>query len=148
MSLPNQNNHFLYQNFLNNPVIYQQNEAYWARWVQQTLAPYDIQPEPWLNKQYGDGSPMQDGNPIYDALLGNGKALRIIQVAPGSEEGLITAWINLTEDVEGEQLEELVLHLQLTRATRKTALSLLERWVASVDSALMEDYIQEVLEQE
>lgn len=146
MSLYNKNEDFLYQNFLNNTVVYKQNEAYWARLVQQALAPYDIQPKPWLNKYYGDSSPMQDGNPIYDALLGNGKAIRIIQVAPDSEDVLISAWLNTTEQEEGEDLEELVVHLQLTKATKRVTLLLLERWVATEDRKAMEAFIDATLD--
>lgn len=145
MSLYNKNKDFLYQNFLNNATVYKQNEAYWARLVQQTLAPYDIQPKPWLNKYYGDGSPMLDGNPIYDALLGNGKALRIIQVAPDSEDVLISAWMNTTEKEEGEDLEELVVHLQLTKATKAVTLLLLERWLVTEDKKAMEAFIESTL---
>lgn len=147
MGSPIQKKDFLYYNFLENTTIYKQNEAYWARFVQQVLAPYDIAPQPWLNKQFADGSPMQDGNPIYDALLGNGKAIRIIQIQPDEEDTLISAWIKQTENEEGADLEELVIHLQLTQKTRVAALSLLEKWVTTTDNTIMENFIQKVLDQ-
>ncbi|MFK7796449.1 MAG: hypothetical protein AB8E82_03270 [Aureispira sp.] len=147
MSSPIQKKDFLYYNFLENTRIYKQNKAYWARFVQQTLASYDIHPKPWLNQHYADGRPMQDGNPIYDALLGNGKAVRIIQIQPDNEEVLISAWIKQTESEEGTELEELVIHLQLTQKTRVAALTLLEKWVTTTNNTIMENFIQKVLDQ-
>ena len=147
MGVPIQQKDFLYYNFLDNTTIYKQNEAYWTRFVQQTLAPHGIQPQTWLNKHYANGSPMQDGNPIYDALLGNGKAVRIIQIQPDGEEDLISAWIKQTENEEGADLEELVIHLQLTRRTRVAALSLIDKWVTTVEHTIMENFIQKVLDQ-
>jgi hypothetical protein len=147
MGVPIQRKDFLYYNFLENTTIYRQNEAYWVRFVQQTLAPYGIQPQAWLNKQYADGSRMHDGNPIYDALLGNGKAVRIIQIQPDEEDDLISAWIKQTEDEEGADLEELVIHLQLTRKTRVAALSLIDKWVTTTEHIIMENFIQKVLDQ-
>lgn len=147
MGVSVQRKDFLYYNFLENTTIYRQNEAYWVRFVQQTLAPYGIQPQAWLNKQYADGSQMHDGNPIYDALLGNGKAVRIIQIQPDEEDDLISAWIKQTEDEEGADLEELVIHLQLTKKTRVAALSLIDKWVTTTEHIIMENFIQKVLDQ-
>lgn len=147
MSSPIQKKDFLYYNFLENTTVYRQNEAYWTRFVQQTLASYNIHPQPWLNKHYADGSPMQDGNPIYDALLGNAKAVRIIQIQPEEEEVLISAWIKQTEHEEGDDLEELVIHLQLTKKTRVAALTLLDKWVTTSNNTIMENFIQKVLDQ-
>ncbi|MGH1339235.1 MAG: hypothetical protein ACRBFS_24165 [Aureispira sp.] len=147
MSSPIQKKDFLYPNFLNDSVVYRQNEAYWARFVQQSLEAYTIHPIPWLNKSYGDGTPMYDGNPIYDALLGKNKALRVIQVAPESDALLLSAWIHQTEDEQGEGLEELVVHLQLTKKTRIAALALLEKWVTTDDRTIMETFIDKTIDQ-
>ena len=147
MSSPVQKKDFLYQNFLKDNTVYRQNEAYWARFVQQTLQGHAITPSPWLNKYYGNGTPIYDGNPIYDALLGNGKALRIIQVAPDDSESLITAWLHQTEDEQGQDLEELVIHLQLTKKTRVAALILVEKWVTTTDTTIIETFIDKTLDQ-
>jgi hypothetical protein len=68
------NNNFLYPTFLEDPKVYQQVEAYWKTQISELLAPQQIIPKSWLNKHYGNGEPIREGNPIYDTLLGNGKA--------------------------------------------------------------------------
>lgn len=69
--------------------------------------------ENWLNKNYADGTPMQDGNPIFDLInRSHRRAVRIIQNSP--DEASVdeyTLWMNKTfinDSEHDEEVEEMV----------------------------------------
>jgi len=99
--------------------------------------------ESWLNTEYANGTKIYDGNPIYSAKLENRKAIRIIQEEPESDTRQITAWVEETEDEHENKIEELVISLELTRATRKLALELITAWASKISMKEMRSLIEE-----
>ena len=86
-----------------------------------------------------------DGNPIFEAVVGNQRAVRIIQQAPESDELNISAWIDQRE-VNGKILKELVIDLELTEESQAKTLQLLGIWFAfdPVFDDLMDSIIENI----
>ena len=137
---------FLYKNFLEKKVIYNQNESYWKRYVRKALEPKAIEHESWLNTEYANGTKIYDGNPIYSAKLQHKKAIRIIQEEPESDTRQIAAWLEETEDEHENKIEELVISLELTRDTRKLALELITEWASNISMKKMMSLIEKKID--
>jgi hypothetical protein len=120
--------HPLYSNFLEDKNVYALNMSYWSRQLHRVVnaEKMPIQ-ENLLTMICNDGYHFYDGNPIYDAIVGN-RAVRIIQERPDSDELNISAWIDQRE-VNGQLIDELVIDLELTEESQAKAFSLLSAWL-------------------
>jgi hypothetical protein len=115
----------LFKNLLENKRVYSLNVRYWSRLLHRvTDAKRMSIQENVLTRTFNDGSRFYDGNPIFDAIIDNKKAIRIIQEQPDSNELNISAWIDNTE-IYGQRLEELVINLELTKESQAIAKDLL-----------------------
>jgi hypothetical protein len=124
------NHKVLYGNFLKDQRLYGQVESYWNRHVLEVLNGMSISPKKWIENTYANGRKIRNGNPIYNAILNPGRAVRIIQEAPeevytGME---IEAWLDNTQDIDGNELKELVISLELTKETKNLAIQLIKYW--------------------
>jgi hypothetical protein len=119
----------LYANFLEDKAVYSLNAHYWSRLLQRVtnVKKMSIQ-ENVLTTAFNNGSHFFDGNPIFDALIDNRKAIRIIQEQADSSELNINAWIEETE-VYGQKVDELVINLELTQESKTIAEKLIEYWL-------------------
>lgn len=119
----------LYANFLEDKAVYSLNAHYWSRLLQRvTSAKKMAIQENVLTTSFNNGHRFFDGNPIFDALIDNRKAIRIIQEQANSSELNINAWIEETE-VDGQKVNELVINLELTSESKEIAKKLIEYWL-------------------
>ena len=134
-----------FDNFLQDPAVYDQAEAFWAEQLTAFLAPHGMAHQPFYNKQMGNGQKMRDGNPIFDAYIPQRhKLLRILQEPAGEEPpyigGFTKHWPTPEMD-EGKRphptdpslrdtpIPELVISLTLTEATLAVAKRLWQHWL-------------------
>lgn len=147
MSASTENIKFLFKNFLQKRTIYGQTESYWKRSILPILKDEGIQPQDWLSSEFANGQKFYDGNPIYNAKILEKKAIRIIQEEPESTSLQISAWIDDTEDKNGNKLDELVISLELTRESKKIALDLIQSWISpSMDTTNMSAFIDKKIQ--
>ncbi len=126
----------LFKNFLSNPYEYELAVKYWRELCDQILCVNRQQNQwkPWLNIHFADGTPFQDGNPIYNLISeGKCKGLCIIQEEPNTDDVEISAWMDTFGDYgngEEDSIKELVIVCALSNESVKIASSLIKAWIA------------------
>lgn len=130
--------HFLYKNFLTDPLVYRLNEGFYARLYKEVTKE---KPRSFFNVRFKNGEREQDGNPIFSALA-HQRLVRIIQEEPTSEKPYITAWLDKATE---EDLDELVIALELSAETKPVLKELLAKWmVEKVTVNEMKKFVQQV----
>lgn len=122
---------YLYASFLDSKRIYNLAQAWWGRLLTDLVAERKLEFRPYLNPQPASGRKEYDGNPICNAYFPNlDKAVRIIQEAPEEEPASLSAWLDTVEiHKSGSETPELVIALELSRATADRARALLRLWL-------------------
>lgn len=136
----------LYPDFLENKNVYSLNVEHWSRLLHSVTDARGMSVEEnTLTTTFNNGNCFFDGNPIFDAVVANRRAIRIIQQAPENDELNISAWIDQRE-FDGKILKELVIDLELMEESQAKALSLLEVWLAFdfVSDDMMDDIIENI----
>lgn len=134
----------LFPNFLENKNTYSLNVEYWSRLLHSITDVKGMSVEEHtFTTTFNNGNYFLDGNPIFEAIVNNSRAIRIIQQAPESDELNISAWIDQTE-VNDRLIRELVIDLELTEESQAKALQLLNVWLA-FDFAL-DDIMDDIIE--
>ncbi len=119
----------LHPEFLQDGHRYEAAVQYWAQRFQEALQPKGYTYRPYMENAFGDGTPIRDGNPIFNAYVPQaGRAVRIIQHPPGGPEA-ITSWANETELPDGTPITELVISLVLTEQTATEAMERIKAWL-------------------
>lgn len=127
----------LFASFLEDEETYDEAAVYWQKQFEMLLEDFEYEYELYLNTVMADGTPLRDGNPIFNAYLPViHRAVRIIQEEP-EEPAEYSRWIHETEDAEGEPFEELVVSLVLTEETLELALEDIRLWV--MGEAILEE---------
>ncbi len=129
-------------------LIYQVCRDYWEIKINEIFYCNRISgAKPYLNSTFGDGTDFFNGNPIINYHFAKtGKAIRIIQEEPNPKDLEISSWIDKfdTDDIEAK---ELVISLQLTPHSEKTAFELIKKWIVEdYSSKKMERFIEVKLE--
>lgn len=137
----------LYADFLTNKRAYNLAQGSWNRLLKNLLKSYGYSHTPYIN-QIQNGKKDYSGNPIFSAFVPEiKKAIRIIQVSPEEEGDDISAWIDAIElgkKFKNQKTEELVLDLKLSRASKKTAKKLIDKWIAGqLDSKKLNKALEE-----
>lgn len=131
---------YLFYNFLKEKLIYQSCRDYWEIKLSELfIRNRIIGAKPYLNTTFGNGTDFLNGNPIVNYYFPKtGKAIRIIQEEPNPKDLEIAAWIDKfeTDDIKAT---ELVISIQLTPHSEKTAFDLIHKW-------LLEDYSTKKME--
>jgi hypothetical protein len=123
----------IFPDFLHEPRQYEQAAALWLRrW--QDLAQYTRQSHlwksQWLTTTFCDGTPCQDGNPIFSAVAASRKlGIRVIQHEIGDQQRPLTFWTNTHAKGEPEEIQELVIACCLTEYTLSMALDIMQQWM-------------------
>ena len=116
--------------YLNDPKAYAQAESIWRdRWTQmlRELGQQDAWESPWLNAAFADGTPFQDGNPIFSAICPSRRlGVRVIQVALDCESELAT-WTDTT--MGPDEVQELVINCPLTEEYLDQSIQLMRTWI-------------------
>jgi hypothetical protein len=120
--------------FLDDPQSYARARAYWVDlWerIDPVQRRRDHWETPWLSDGFADGSPINDGNPIFSAVSrSNAKGIRIIQVPPEQDE-VWDFWLDTFGGLSGDPgiIDELVIYCALSQRTAVDAFSLMNSWV-------------------
>ncbi len=134
------NINFLFPNFLEDKRTYALNQNYWKK-LTESIIQKNIKSNNIYTTTFANGLKMYDGNPIFSINLDQNKTVRIIQEEPESTNPEITAWI---EDSAFEGQQELVIVLELSNLTKKTALDFISFWAKKgVSKNEMEKLIDE-----
>jgi len=139
----------LFKNFLEDQNVYILNVSYWQKTVTKILAEshwQKMQFKEYLNTSFANGTPFLDGNPIFNAVFENNKAIRIIQEEPESNEVAIAAWLDQVED---ETIPELVITLELSKESKQIADDFIKAWIVeNVDVKKMQRLIDKTIDKE
>jgi hypothetical protein len=122
---------YLYASFLEDKRVYNLAQAWWGRLLTGLASERKLEFRPYLNPRPASGRKEYDGNPICNAYFPTlDKAVRIIQEGPEEEPASLSAWLDTAEIHEaGPETPELVIALELSRATATRARALLRRWL-------------------
>ncbi len=141
---------YLFSNFLKEKLIYQTCRDYWEIKVNELFYRNRISDaKAYLNTTFANGTDFYNGNPIINYhFVKTGKAIRIIQEEPNPKDIEIASWIDRfkTDNIEAK---ELVISIQLTPHSEKTAFELIKKWIVEdYSSKKMERFIELKLELE
>lgn len=121
----------LHPEFLKDEQGYEAASNYWSTLFKDLMDEKGYAWAPYMKNQFGDGTPIRDGNPIFNAFVPEtGRAVRIIQHPPAPKNSFIK-WKNPTESADGSPFTELVISLILTEATVAKAKAALREWFFS-----------------
>lgn len=130
--------------FLDDPKEYQQAETLWReRWsdLLRRLGQEWLWQSPWLSTSFADGSPSQDGNPIFSAVSPRlRRGVRVIQIEPSDKPRELYAWTDTFGEGEREPIKELVLTCVLTDQTLLDAVDLMKRWLTDEEADFSEEH--------
>jgi hypothetical protein len=127
----------LYRNFLEDYKQYKEVENFWQEvWneIKSDKKSSDEWRTPWFENAFADGTPCQDGNPIFSAVSSKiGKAIRIIQLNPESHEKSFGWWLDTfgDENMAGEPIKELVVACVLNTGNCEKAKVMMRDWLES-----------------
>ena len=141
---------YLFEDFLNEKLIYNECKTYWEIRLNELFTKHKLQNiAPYLNTIFGDGSDFFNGNPMVNYNSSDlNRAIRIIQEEPNSEDLEITAWIDRFETDDFQTLE-LVISMQLTPNSERIAFELIRKWLVDIYSKeKMERFIELKIELE
>lgn len=120
----------IHPKFLEAAHRYEAAAQYWAQRFEEALPPEGYTYKPYMDNAFGNGTPIRDGNPIFNALVPEtGRAVRIIQHPPAPKASFLT-WKNETEQADGTPFTELVISLILTEKTEAQAVEAMKAWLA------------------
>jgi hypothetical protein len=124
---------YLFENFLNEPLIYRACRNYWEARLEDLFEEHKIHTAtPYLNTKFANGDDFFNGNPIINYYFSDiRRAIRIIQEAPQNESIEIAAWID-TFETEDFSTKELVIAIQLRPKTEAIALHLITKWISDL----------------
>ena len=121
---------YLYKNFLIDKNIYKKNVSFWDSIISKLLESEKIEFNEYVATANGFGSEFFDGNPIYNFKIDKlNKGVRIIQEEPEESTFQLSAWVEETELVKGEKIDELVINLELTTETVFIVIDLINAWI-------------------
>ena len=119
----------LFPDFLENPDSYHRAELYWEDLMNRVLGIRGSH-HSWhtfVPRRYSDGTPFQDGNPIFDSRSPEARrAVRVIQERPDSDSVDVDAYF---DRIGPDHLDELVIRLALSVESGEIAERLIAEWV-------------------
>jgi hypothetical protein len=124
----------LFSRFLADPEEYAHAEAYWRTlWDRQArfLGQQSEWQKPWLQTAYADGTPFQDGDPIFSAWSPSRKlGVRVIQNEPQRQALELVFWTDVVGDQwSGGEVRTLVISCALSRQSADLAQGLFRNWM-------------------
>jgi hypothetical protein len=130
---------YLYPSFLNDPQEYAKLEAFWqSHWHEfiTRMGQQKLWKSPWLNTTFADGTPFQDGNPIFSAVdLKDRIGIQITQLEPAANPRELDFWTDIFDE-GGENIKILVISCVLTAETLKDCSDLMNQWITTGEVCL------------
>ena len=121
---------YIYKNFLTDKNVYKKNVSFWDSIISEFLKSEKIEFDEYVATVDGFGNDFFDRNPIYNFKIDKlNKGVRIIQEEPEESSFQLSAWIEETELVNGEKIDELVINLELTAETVFIVIDLINAWI-------------------
>ena len=119
----------LFKNFLEDKQVYQNNVVYWKN-ILGNIVKDKSENYYWIEPKFANGESFFDGNPIISFVCQlSKKAVRIIQENPESDSIEIGAWVDIFYLSEDEPIKELVISLELSSESEKSAKNLIKKWI-------------------
>lgn len=115
----------MFKNFMSSNDIYETNQNFWETTIENLVGG---KIEDWVINKFANGNEIKDGNPLFSCRLSQRKALRIIQDKRNPYSPVFSSWVK-NYDIEGNDLEELVIAFQPYRYTYSSATELIERYL-------------------
>jgi hypothetical protein len=129
----------MFPNFLHDSQEYQQAEKLWQDGWQELVqqsGQLSLWKTSWLNTSFGDGTPFQDGNPIFSAIRSDRRiAVRVIQLDPAETPGDFDYWYDEFPAGEAEKGEELVIGCALTKNNVSKAMDIMKGFIETGEKA-------------
>ena len=124
---------YLFQNFLEDHEEYAKSEKLWAQTLLGIVKHLGQQQHwkiPWVKPRFADGTPHQDGNPMFTALDRSRRIAVIIIQGPleADSETDFVYWTKTLAKGEPEEAEALVISCVLSDETLAKAGDLMMRW--------------------
>ncbi len=105
------------KNFLDNKSVYKENVEFWDKII-QSLLQTEYTFAKYIATDDGYGNEFYDGNPIYNFMIESlNKGVRIIQEEAEDAQNQFAAWVNTAKLPDGNDIDELVINLQLSKET-------------------------------
>ncbi len=124
---------YLFPHFLNDPCEYEQAEVLWRqRWddLLRHVGQERLWETPWMTASFVNGTPIQDGNPIFSAISSQRKlAIRVIQLEPSDNPHEFYVWTDTFAEGSPESVKELVISCVLTPEVLNEAVELMRQWI-------------------
>jgi hypothetical protein len=126
---------YLFRNFLDDPKEYAKAERLWLHTLNSLVKRLGQEKQwkaPWIKPRYGNGTPHQDGNPMFTALDRSRRlAINIIQMPSAAEgEPDLTYWTKKLAEGDPEEMDALVIACVLSDETLAQATDLMTKWAA------------------
>jgi len=115
----------LFKDFMSSNKNYEINQNFWEIKIREFV---DEKLEVWVVNKFANGNEIKDGNPLFSCKLSQDKALRIIQDKRNPYSPVFTSWVK-NYDIEGRNIEELVITLQPYSNTYSDATDLIQRYL-------------------
>jgi hypothetical protein len=126
---------YLFPHFLSEPREYREAEAIWRqRWedLVRRVGQEWLWETPWLNTSFANGTPCQDGNPIFSAVSPSRRlGVHVIQLEPSDNPRELYVWTDTFAKGSPEAIKELVISCVLTPQTLLEAVDLMKRWITA-----------------
>jgi hypothetical protein len=140
----------LHSDFLTDPNVYVQAEAYWQnRWNELVkFAGKEGQWQtPWLRTAFADGTPFRDGDPIFSAISTVvDRAVRVIQYPPESDGIELDYWVEwFGPENEHPPVQILVVSCALSMESAAQACEAIYSWIVEGRVVIRRPYSYEAL---
>jgi hypothetical protein len=138
---------YLFAHFLSDPREYKQAETVWrACWddLVRRVGQQELWKSPWANTYSVNGTPIQDGNPIFSAISPRRRlGVRVIQLEPADNPRELYVWTDTFAEGSPEEIKELVVSCVLTNQTLHDAVDLMKQWITEEKIGPLEEANQE-----
>ena len=121
---------YIFKDFLDNKEVYKENVNFWDSIISDLLTSEHYKFDSYIATSDGFGNEFYDGNPIFNFKIDRlNKAVRIIQEEVEESNVQFSAWINQTTLSNEQAIDELVIHLELTKETAFLTIDLINAWI-------------------
>jgi hypothetical protein len=123
----------LCKTFLADAAEYESAQGRWGQLWEKLVATEKLDADwkvPWFARQFVNGAPMRDGNPIFSAVSPTlRRGVRIIQHEPTTDQLELDYWLDTFGS--DEPISELVISCALSDQAEQQAADLIRAWITT-----------------